>query len=190
MPYRYSPEIEHLLRERSRVGDWSLLMDYVMLLPMRACIQRVCQAQVVVDGETTGEIHTGLLVLLGVTSEDTAEELSWLAEKIIHLRIFPDDEGKMNRSLIDVGGAMLIVSQFTLYGDCRKGRRPSFVTAAPPEQAERMYDEFVEYVAGQGVTVATGRFRAEMQVTLTNDGPVTLWIDSEDRVTYGSTIDS
>jgi len=152
---------------------------------MRACIQRVSEARVVVangqGGETTGEIGAGLLVLLGVAAPDTDAELSWLAEKIINLRIFPDDEGKMNRSLVDMSGAMLVVSQFTLYGDCRKGRRPSFVDAAPPEQAERMYEQFAKYVAGQGVTVATGRFRTDMQVTLTNDGPVTIWIDTAEK---------
>jgi len=148
---------------------------------MRACLQRVSQAKVVVDAKTVGEIGNGLLVLLGVTSRDTADDLIWLAEKTIHLRIFPDDHGKMNRSLVDVGGAMLVVSQFTLYGDCRKGRRPSFVAAAPPAQAERMYDEFVEYVAGQGIATATGRFRAAMQVTLTNEGPVTMWVDTLQR---------
>ena len=152
---------------------------------MRACIQRVCQAEVTVDidngAETTGLIGAGLLVLLGVAEPDTEAELTWLADKIMNLRIFSDDEGKMNRSLVDVGGAMLVVSQFTLYGDCRKGRRPSFIAAAQPAKAEKMYDDFVDYVAGQGVEVATGRFRADMQVTLTNDGPVTLWIDTAER---------
>lgn len=146
---------------------------------MRACIQRVSQARVVVEGDVTGEIGRGLLVLLGVAARDTETELTWLADKIVGLRIFEDDQGKMNRSLAEVGGAMLVVSQFTLYGDCRKGRRPSFVEAAPPEQAERMYDQFVAHVSGQGVSVATGRFRAHMQVELTNDGPVTIWIDTE-----------
>ncbi len=145
---------------------------------MRVCIQRVSQAKVVVAEETVGEIGTGLLVLLGVSADDTEKELSWLVQKVVHLRIFEDDEGKMNRSLIDVGAAMLVVSQFTLYGDCRKGRRPSFVAAAPPEKAEPMIDRFVELARGQGVTVETGRFRADMQVTLTNDGPVTIWIDT------------
>jgi D-tyrosyl-tRNA(Tyr) deacylase len=148
---------------------------------MRACLQRVSQARVEVGGETTGQIGRGLLVLLGVAASDADAELAWLAEKIIHLRIFEDDQGKMNRSLAEVGGAMLVVSQFTLYGDCRKGRRPSFLDAAPPEQAERMYQQFVEYVAGQGIEVATGRFRADMQVSLTNDGPVTIWIDTASR---------
>lgn len=148
---------------------------------MRACIQRVSEAQVVVEGETTGQIDAGLLVLLGVAEPDTDVQLKWLADKVMNLRIFPDDEGKMNRSLIDTGGSMLVVSQFTLYGDCRKGRRPSFVDAAQPEKAEQMYEQFVAYVAGQGVTVATGRFRADMKVSLTNDGPVTLWIDTAER---------
>jgi len=145
---------------------------------MRACIQRVSQAEVTVEGQSTGKIGAGLLVLLGVAQPDTDADLTWLANKIINLRIFSDDEGKMNRSLVDMGGAMLVVSQFTLHGDCRKGRRPSFIAAAPPEKAEQMYKQFVDYVTGQGVTVATGRFRADMQVTLTNDGPVTLWIDT------------
>ena len=148
---------------------------------MRGCVQRVSQAQVVVDEEITGQIESGLLVLLGVAPSDTEADLQWLADKLVNLRIFPDDAGKMNRSLIDTGGAMLVVSQFTLYGDCRKGRRPSFVDAAPPEQAERMYQQFVHYVAGQGVDVATGKFRAEMQVSLTNDGPVTLLLDSAEK---------
>lgn len=148
---------------------------------MRACIQRVSEAKVVVDGEITGQIDAGLMVLLGVAEPDMESELRWLADKIINLRIFPDEEGKMNLSLVDTGGAMLVVSQFTLYGDCHKGRRPSFIDAAPPEQAERMYEDFVAYVRGQGVTTATGRFRTDMQVTLTNDGPVTLWIDSAKR---------
>ncbi|MCH2115807.1 MAG: D-aminoacyl-tRNA deacylase [Pirellulales bacterium] len=148
---------------------------------MRACVQRVSEANVVVDGEITGSIERGVLVLLGVTASDTPDDLSWLAEKIIQLRIFPDDQEKMNCSLLEIGGAMLVVSQFTLYADCRKGRRPSFVAAAPPEQAERMYDQFVNYVAGQGIATATGQFRAAMQVRLTGDGPVTMWIDSAER---------
>lgn len=148
---------------------------------MRACIQRVSSARVVVAGEITGQIGGGLLVLLGVTESDTDLELRWLADKTINLRIFADDEGKMNRSLIDTGGELLVVSQFTLYGDCRKGRRPSFISAAPPEQAERVYEQFVDYISGQGITVATGKFRADMKVSLTNDGPVTLWIDSAEK---------
>ncbi|NOY41138.1 MAG: D-tyrosyl-tRNA(Tyr) deacylase [Planctomycetes bacterium] len=147
---------------------------------MRACIQRVSEARVVVEGQTTGQIAVGLLVLLGVCESDTDDDLRWLVKKIANLRIFADDQGKMNRSLIEVDGAMLVVSQFTLYGDCRKGRRPSFIAAAPPEKAERVYEQFVEQVRQQGIPVETGRFRADMKVTLTNDGPVTLWIDSEE----------
>ena len=147
---------------------------------MRACIQRVSQARVVVDGEVTGEIERGLLVLLGVAENDLDQQLQWLAEKIVGLRIFEDEAGKMNRSLAEVGGAMLVVSQFTLYGDCRKGRRPSFIAAASPDQAEQMYNDFVKLVRRQGITVATGRFRAQMDVQLTNDGPVTIWIDTEE----------
>lgn len=152
-----------------------------MLFAMRACIQRVSQAKVVVENETSGEIGRGLLVLLGVAPEDTQEDLTWLAEKIIKLRIFADEEGKMNLSLADIAGEMLVVSQFTLYGDCRKGRRPSFINAAPPEMANQMYEEFVAYVTKQGIETATGIFAADMKVSLTNDGPVTIWIDTADR---------
>jgi len=147
---------------------------------MRACIQRVSEARVSVDGDVTGQIGRGLVVLLGVGADDGDAELSWLADKIIGLRIFEDDAGRMNRSLAEVDGAMLVVSQFTLYGDCRKGRRPSFTTAAPPELAERLYNEFVARMRIAGIEVATGRFREHMQVTLVNDGPVTLWIDTTD----------
>jgi len=136
---------------------------------------------VVVEDQTAGQIGAGLLVLLGVADGDTDDDLRWLADKIVALRIFEDDDGKMNRSLAEVGGALLVVSQFTLYGDCRKGRRPSFVAAAPPEKAQRMYEQFVQRVREQGVPIETGRFRARMQVELINDGPVTLWIDSAER---------
>jgi len=146
---------------------------------MRAVVQRVSEAQVSVAGEVTGRIGPGLVVLLGVSPDDTHGDLRYLAEKIIGLRIFEDQAGKMNRSLPEVDGAMLIVSQFTLYGDCRKGRRPSFISAAPPELAEAMYEDFVQHVAGQGIQTGTGRFGQHMQVTLTNDGPVTLLIDSK-----------
>ncbi len=146
---------------------------------MRACVQRVSQAKVTVAGQTTGEIGLGLLVLLGVAVADTADHARWLAEKIAGLRIFEDQAGKMNLSLADAGGAMLVVSQFTLLGDCRRGRRPSFVGAAPPELAERLYETFVETARAQGIAVATGRFRAHMEVALINDGPVTLIVDSE-----------
>lgn len=145
---------------------------------MRSVVQRVSEARVVVDGETVGEIGPGLMVLLGVGHGDTPEQARWMADKLVGLRIFDDAEGKMNLSLADVGGAMLVVSQFTLWGDCRKGRRPSFVSAAPPEMAEELYERFVEEVKGRGVTAATGRFRTHMEVSLTNDGPVTLTIET------------
>ena len=130
------------------------------------------------DGETTGEIGRGLLVLLGVSKTDTPAAAVYLAEKIVNLRIFPDQEDKMNRSLLDSGGALLAVSQFTLYGDCRKGRRPSFDSAAGAEQARALYQHFVEAVRHLGVRVETGVFQAHMQVSLVNDGPVTLIIES------------
>jgi len=133
-----------------------------------------------VDGEITGQIGLGFVVLLGVGSDDSAAEVNWLADKIVGLRIFEDDAGKMNRSLAEVGGAMLVVSQFTLYGDARKGRRPSFTDAAAPEIAERLYLEFVARVRAAGIEVATGKFREHMLVSLVNDGPVTIWIDTAD----------
>jgi D-tyrosyl-tRNA(Tyr) deacylase len=133
---------------------------------------------VTVDGEVAGRIGCGLLVLLGVTRDDTPRDVEYLSEKTTGLRIFEDDEGKMNRSLIEIGGSMLVVSQFTLLGDCRKGRRPSFVAAAEPARAEQLYEQFVAQVRSRGVTVATGRFRAHMDVALVNDGPVTLLLDS------------
>jgi len=146
---------------------------------MRALLQRVTQARVVVDGETVGEINRGLLVLLGITHGDTPEQARWLAEKVATLRIFADDEGKMNRDIIEVGGSMLIVSQFTLYGDARKGRRPSFVDASGPEIAIPLYEAFINAVKALGIPTATGRFGAMMQVELVNDGPVTLMVDSK-----------
>lgn len=130
------------------------------------------------DGDVCGQIGCGMVVLLGVAQRDTASDARWLAEKIATLRIFEDDQGKMNRSLSEVGGAMLVVSQFTLLGDCRKGRRPSFVAAAKPELAEELYNVFVDAVARQGIEVATGRFRRHMEVELVNDGPVTLLVSS------------
>ena len=147
---------------------------------MRACIQRVSEAAVRVDGTTVGSIQQGLLVLLGVAQGDDASAMRLLADKIIDLRIFPDAQGRMNLGLRDVDGAMLVVSQFTLLGDCRKGRRPSFTDAAPPDLAESLYAEFVEHVRQQGVVVATGLFAANMRVALVNDGPVTLWLDTEE----------
>lgn len=147
---------------------------------MKAVIQRVTRSTVSVDDhQTVGSIGPGLMVLLGVAHGDTTEDCRYLAEKIVHLRIFEDDQGKMNRSLLDVGGAMLVVSQFTLMGDCRKGRRPSFIAAAPPDQAEARYLEFCDCVKAKGIDVATGRFGAMMQVSLVNDGPVTLILESK-----------
>lgn len=148
---------------------------------MRACVQRVSEARVTVEGAACGEIGVGLVVLLGVSGNDGEAEIDWLAEKIVGLRVFNDAAGKMNRSLADVNGAMLVISQFTLYGDCRRGRRPSFTDAAAPELAERLYEAFVAKVKQAGVQVATGQFRQHMNVALVNDGPVTLWIDTADR---------
>lgn len=145
---------------------------------MKAVVQRVSSASVDVDGERVGEIDRGLLVLLGVAEGDEARDARWMAEKIVSLRIFEDDDGKMNLSLEDVGGALLTVSQFTLLGDCRKGRRPSFVKAAGVELAENLYQEFVSVVAGLGVATATGRFQTHMAVALVNDGPVTILVES------------
>ncbi len=147
---------------------------------MRACIQRVSEARVTVHGEITGQIGPGLVVLLGVGTGDGDEQLRWMVEKIIGLRIFEDDDGKMNRSLAEVNGSLLVVSQFTLFGDCRKGRRPSFIEAAPPELANRLYEEFVARARAAGIHVETGRFREHMMVLLVNDGPVTLWIDTDE----------
>jgi D-tyrosyl-tRNA(Tyr) deacylase len=146
---------------------------------MRAVLQRVSRARVIIEQETVGQIEQGLLVLLGITQSDTREQAHWLAEKIVGLRIFNDAEEKMNLGLADVNGTMLIVSQFTLYGDSRKGRRPSFIDAAPPEIAIPLYEEFINAVKLQGIPTATGRFGAMMQVELVNDGPVTLIVDSK-----------
>ena len=145
---------------------------------MRAVVQRVTQGSVTVQEEIVGRIGAGLLILLGVAEDDDAQDADWMAAKIVHLRIFEDDAGKLNRSLLDVQGEMLVVSQFTLYGDCRKGRRPSFVKAAAPEKGESLYLRFVAQVRQQGITVATGRFRRQMDVALVNNGPVTLIIES------------
>ena len=145
---------------------------------LRAVVQRVSRASVTVAAEVVGRIENGLLVLLGVAEADTQEDVIYLAGKIVGLRIFQDDEGKMNRSLLDVGGRMLVVSQFTLLGDCRKGRRPSFIEAARPERAAELYRGFVAEVRGQGIAVETGRFQEHMDVELVNDGPVTLILDT------------
>ena len=145
---------------------------------MRAVIQRVREARVEVDGATVGAIGTGMLVLLGVARDDTVADAAYLAEKTAGLRIFEDGDGKMNLALPEVGGAVLVVSQFTLLGDCRKGRRPGFTEAAPPELADALYGDFAATLRARGLTVATGVFRAEMLVHLVNDGPVTLLLDS------------
>ena len=145
---------------------------------MRVVIQRVTEARVDVAGATVGAIQKGLLVLVGVTCSDTREDAEYLAEKIIHLRIFPDEARRMNRDLIEAGGALLVVSQFTLYGDCRKGRRPSFDAAAPPELARNLYDYFVERLRASNKVVETGVFQAEMEIHLVNDGPVTFILES------------
>jgi D-tyrosyl-tRNA(Tyr) deacylase len=147
---------------------------------MRAVIQRVSTASVTVDGGVTGGIDKGLVVLLGVTHVDTTADADFLADKIVNLRVFPDQDGKMNRSLLDVGGALLVVSQFTLYGDCRKGRRPSFDAAATADAARKLYEYFVEAARTRGIAVETGVFQAHMDVALVNDGPVTLILETNE----------
>jgi D-aminoacyl-tRNA deacylase len=145
---------------------------------MRAVVQRVSRAQVTVNGELTGEIGLGLLVLLGVGRDDSEADAAYLAEKIAGLRVFEDDQGKMNRSVRDVGGSVLAVSQFTLYGDVRHGKRPSFDAAAPPEKARQLYEFFVDQIRTAGLRCETGRFQETMKVELVNDGPVTILLDS------------
>ena len=149
---------------------------------MRGCVQRVSRAKVEVDSQIVGEIGMGLAVLLGVGKGDTEADAKYLAEKITQLRIFADDEGKMNRSLVDVSGQLLAISQFTLYGDVRKGRRPSFIQAAGPDMGNRLYEYFVQQVRELGIAVATGQFQADMQVELVNEGPVTIILDSEKTI--------
>ncbi len=146
---------------------------------MRAVIQRVEKARVSVDNKNINEIDRGVLVFLGVGCDDIDEDLNYLIKKIVNLRIFEDEEGKMNLSLRDIGGDMLVVSQFTLYGDCRKGRRPSFIEAAPPDMANKYYESFIEGVAARGINVKGGIFQAHMKVELINDGPVTILLDSK-----------
>ena len=149
---------------------------------MRAIIQRVTRARVTVASRVAGEIQSGVLILLGVGRADTSESVEYLAEKIANLRIFADDAGKMNRSLVEIGGSALVVSQFTLYGDTRGGRRPSYIQAASPEDANRLYEEFVRCLRSFGVPVETGVFQAHMEVELINDGPVTILLDSEKTI--------
>jgi D-tyrosyl-tRNA(Tyr) deacylase len=145
---------------------------------VRAVVSRVAWARVVADGELTGEIGPGLLVLVGVTHADTEDDAAWLAAKVAGLRVFGDDQGVMNRSLTEAGGGALVVSQFTLYGDARRGRRPSYVAAAPPERAAPLIEAVTKALAGAGVPVATGRFGADMRVESAGDGPVTILLDS------------
>lgn len=145
---------------------------------MRALVQRVTRAEVRSDDEPTGAIELGLAAFVGVTHDDDEAAADRLADKLVHLRVFGDEDGRMNRSVLDVSGAILVVSQFTLYGDTRKGRRPSYVHAAPPEQAEPLVERVASAIADHGVEVATGRFRTHMQVELTNDGPVTLMLET------------
>ena len=146
---------------------------------MRALIQRVKNARVTVEGRETGSIGQGLLIFLGIRDTDSETELRWMVKKCAALRVFEDDSGRMNLALTDVGGSLLVVSQFTLFGDCRKGRRPSFVHALEPTRAEALVDHFVAEARGEGLHVETGRFRTHMQVHLCNDGPVTLLVDSK-----------
>ena len=145
---------------------------------MRAVVQRVSSSRVTVDDRVTGEINEGLLVLSGVTHEDTSKDVDYMIDKVLNLRIFEDENEKMNLSLKDVEGELLVVSQFTLYGDCRKGRRPSFSTAARPELATKLYEEFIEKLRKEGIVTQTGQFGAHMMVDLTNDGPVTILLES------------
>jgi D-tyrosyl-tRNA(Tyr) deacylase len=147
---------------------------------MRALLQRVSHASVSVNGEIVGQIGPGLLLLLGIGQQDSEAQVKMLTDNIVHLRIFADDEGKMNRSVLDSGGQILVVSQFTLYADTRKGRRPSFTRAAQPALAEPLVKRFQEAIAAHNIVVAGGMFGAHMQVSLVNDGPVTIWLDSED----------
>ncbi len=156
------------------------------VMNMRIVLQRVKRAHVDVDGVTVGAIQRGLLILLGVTHSDQEEDAEYLAEKVIGLRIFSDEAGKMNRSLLDAGGSLLVVSQFTLYGDCSKGRRPGFDHAARPEQARRLYEYFVARLKSSNITVETGVFQAEMEIQLINDGPVTFILDSRRSLTEHS----
>ncbi len=152
---------------------------------MKAVLQRVKQASVSIEGETVGKISSGIMLLLGVTEEDTEKECDFLAEKAVNLRIFEDEAGKMNRSLLDAGGEMLVVSQFTLCADCRRGRRPSFTRAARPEKAIPLYERFIGNIREMGIPVSTGRFGADMLVSIENDGPVTILLDTDEIMARG-----
>jgi len=150
---------------------------------MRVVVQRVSQASVTVGGELVGAIGPGLVVLVGVARGDTRHDADYLADKLIHLRVFPDEEGRMNRSVLETGGELLVISQFTLYGDCRKGRRPDFTMAAPPEEARHLYDQFLDILRTRcNIRITSGVFQAEMEVALTNQGPVTIICDSIKRL--------
>jgi D-tyrosyl-tRNA(Tyr) deacylase len=157
---------------------------------MRIVLQRVKNARVDVAGETVGSIGTGLLILLGVTQTDQQDDADYLADKVVQLRIFPDEAGRMNRGLVEAHGALLVVSQFTLYGDCRKGRRPSFDHAAPPEQARGLYEYFIQRLKSSNIAVETGVFQAEMEIHLINDGPVTFILDSKRSLTEHSRMEA
>ena len=146
---------------------------------MRVILQRVTQSSVSVDGETVGSINQGLNLLVGISKTDTAKELEWMAQKCLGLRVFPDDTGKMSHSIQDINGELLVISQFTLYGDCRKGRRPSYDKAASPQDAEKLYDQFMSILRQSGLVVETGKFGAMMDVHIQNDGPVTLILERE-----------
>jgi len=146
---------------------------------LRAVVQRVARGKVTVEGQVKGEIGKGYVVLLGVQVDDTEKDALYLADKVLNLRIFPDEEGKMNLSILDVGGSILVVSQFTLLGDCRYGRRPSFIQAARPEMADELYNKFVQLLKDSGLNVATGQFQTDMLVEIANDGPVTILLDSK-----------
>jgi D-tyrosyl-tRNA(Tyr) deacylase len=147
---------------------------------MRVVVQRVKASHVCVDGQIIGQISRGLTLLVGIADSDTEAELAWMNRKVLELRLFPNGEGgRFDRSVLEIGGELLVISQFTLYGDCRKGRRPSFDRAAPPDHAERLYNQFVETLRSSGLKVATGKFGAMMQVAIENDGPVTIWLERE-----------
>ena len=148
---------------------------------MRVLIQRVSEASVTIDGSVKGEIGKGLLLLLGIETEDNQEDIEWLVRKIVQMRIFGDEEGKMNNSILDVNGSILVISQFTLHASTKKGNRPSYIKAARPETAIPLYERFLETLEAENIPVASGEFGADMKVALINDGPVTIWIDSKNR---------